>query len=48
MMEVTMFGLMRDGVMTGPMIWGMGVGMSLVVVVLVLGAIALIKYIVAR
>ena len=39
-----MFGMMRDGVMTGPMTWGMG----LVTVVLVLGAIALAKYIFAR
>jgi hypothetical protein len=42
-----MFGMMRDG-MTGPMTWGMGFTMVLVVVVLVLGAVALGKYIVSR
>ena len=43
-----MFGMMRDGIMTGPMTWGMGLGMGLVAVVLVLGAVALTKYLVAR
>ena len=43
-----MFGMMRDGIMTGPMTWGMGLGMGLVAVVLVLGAVTLIKYLVAR
>jgi hypothetical protein len=47
-MEMAMFGMMGDGVMTGPMTWGMGIGMSLVFVVLVLGAVALIKYVAAR
>jgi hypothetical protein len=47
-MEKAMFTMMRDGVMSGPMTWGMGIGMSLVVLVLVLGAIALFKYIVSR
>lgn len=37
-----MFGMMRDGVMSGP--WGMGIGMVLVVVVLVLAGVALVKY----
>jgi len=39
-----MFGMMRDGIMTGPMTWGMGLSMGLVAVVLVLGAVALLKY----
>lgn len=43
-----MFGMMRDGFAHGPMDWGMGLGMGLVAVVLVLGAIALFKYIVTR
>lgn len=43
-----MFGMMRDGIMTGPMTWGMGFTMVLVVVVLVLGAVALGKYIASR
>lgn len=43
-----MWGMMRDGVMNGHMGWGMGLGMGVVTVVLVLGAVALIKYIVAR
>ena len=43
-----MFGMMRDGVMNGPMTWGMGIGMALVVVVLVLGVVALAKYIITR
>ena len=38
-----MFGMMRDGIMTGPMTWGMGLGMGLVAVVLVLGAVTLIN-----
>jgi hypothetical protein len=42
--EAAMFGMMRDGIMIGPMTWGMGLGMGLVAVVLVLGAIALLKY----
>lgn len=33
--EAAMFGMMRDGIMTGPMTWGMGLGMGLVAVVLV-------------
>lgn len=41
--EVAMFGMMRDGVMNGPMTWGMGIGMGLVVIVLALGAAALVK-----
>jgi hypothetical protein len=47
-MEAGMFGMMRDGVMTGPMTWGMGLSMALVVVVLVLGSVALVKYIRSR
>jgi len=43
-----MFGMMQNGVMSGPMTWGMGVGMGLAVIVLVLGAIALGKYIFSR
>lgn len=39
-----MFDMMRDGIMNGHMGWGMG----LVLVVLVLAAVALVKYIVAR
>lgn len=41
-----MFGMMRDGIMNGH--WGMSLAMGLVLVVLVLGAVALVKYIVAR
>ena len=43
-----MWAMMRDGGMAGPMSWGMGFGMGLVTLVLVLAAIALIKYIVSR
>jgi len=43
-----MFGMMRDGAMKGSMTWGMGIGMALVVVVLVLGVVALAKYIIMR
>jgi hypothetical protein len=46
--EAAMWDMMRDGVMTGHMGWGMGLSMGVVTVVLVLGAVALIKYIVAR
>ena len=42
-----MFDMMRDG-MTGPMAWGMGISMTLVALVLILGAIALAKYIFSR
>jgi len=45
--EGVMFDMMRDG-MTGPMTWGMGIGMTLVALVLILGAIALAKYIFSR
>ncbi len=37
-----------DGTMTGPMMWGMGLVWVLVVIVLVLGAVALAKYIFGR
>jgi hypothetical protein len=47
-LAATMFGMMRDGIMNGYMGWGMGLRMGLVLVLLVLGAVALIKYIVAR
>ena len=43
-----MFDMMRDGVMNGHMGWGMGLGMGLIALVLVLAAIALFKYIIAR
>jgi len=43
-----MFGMMRDGVMNGPMTWGMGIGMGFVAILLALGAVALIKYITTR
>jgi len=33
-----------DGMMSGPMMWGMGLVWILVVIVLVLGAAALAKY----
>jgi hypothetical protein len=46
--ERVMFGMMQNGVMNGPMTWGMGVGMGLFVVVLVLGVIVLGKYIFSR
>ena len=35
---------MIDGMMDGTMMWGMGLGSILIIVVLVLGAAALIKY----
>jgi hypothetical protein len=41
-----MYGMMRDGIMSGP--WGMAIGMLLVLLVLVLGAVALAKYIFSR
>jgi hypothetical protein len=40
--------MMNDGTMTGAMHWGMGLVGILVVVVLVLGAVALAKYIFTR
>ncbi|HUI34277.1 MAG TPA: hypothetical protein VLX67_01980 [Stellaceae bacterium] len=43
-----MFGMMRDGFAHGSMGWGMGLGMSLIAIVLVLGAVALLKYLVTR
>lgn len=43
-----MLGMMRDGLTHGPMGWGMGLGMGLATIVLVLGAVALIKYILTR
>jgi hypothetical protein len=46
--EAAMWGMMRDGITYGHMGWGMGLGMGLVTIVLVLGAVALIKYIVTR
>jgi len=47
-LEAVIFGMMRDGIMSGHMDWGMGIGMGLVVLVLALAAVALVKYIVAR
>lgn len=43
-----MWNMMNDGVMNGPMGWGMGIIATLVVVVLVLGAVALAKYVFSR
>ena len=43
-----MWNAMNDGTMTGAMHWGMGFIGILVVVVLVLGAVALAKYIFTR
>jgi len=43
-----MWNMMNDGMMNGAMHWGMGIIGTLVVVVLVLSAIALVKYIFTR
>lgn len=43
-----MFDAMRDMMATGHMGWGMGGSMILVTVLLVLGVVALLKYIVFR
>jgi hypothetical protein len=43
-----MWKLINDGMMNGAMHWGMGIIGILVVVVLVLGAVALAKYIFTR
>jgi hypothetical protein len=43
-----MWNAMNDGTMSGAMHWGMGLVGVLVVVVLVLGAVALAKYIFTR
>jgi hypothetical protein len=43
-----MWNMMNDGAMNGAMYWGMGTIGTLVVVVLVLSAIALAKYIFTR
>ena len=43
-----MFGTMHDMMTTGHVTWPLGVGMAFVAVVLVLAAVALIKYIVVR
>ncbi|GEM_PF-6675409 len=45
---VPMFGWMQDMMTTGHMTWPMGAGMALLAVVLVLAAIALVKYIAIR
>ena len=45
-METNMQGMM-DGTMSGGMMWGMGIICLLIVVVLVLGAAALIKYLIS-
>lgn len=36
--------MMHDGMMSGGMMWGMGLIWLLVVIVLILGAAALVKY----
>ena len=43
-----MVDMMRDATIHGHMTWVMGVGMTLVAMVLILGAVALVKYIVSR
>jgi hypothetical protein len=43
-----MWNAMNDGTMSGAMHWGMGLIGVLVVIVLVLGAVALAKYIFTR
>lgn len=43
-----MFSAMHDMMTTGHMSWSMGAGMGLLAIVLVLAAVALVKYIVAR
>ena len=43
-----MWNMMNDGMMNGAMNWGMGTIGTLVVVVLVLGAVALAKYVFTR
>lgn len=36
--------MMQDGMMGGPMIWGMGIGWVLILILVILGIAALIKY----
>lgn len=43
-----MWNIMNDGMMNGAMNWGMGIIGTLVVVVLVLSAMALAKYVFTR
>jgi hypothetical protein len=43
-----MWNMMNDGMINGTMNWGMGIMGILVVVVLVLGAMALAKYVFPR
>ena len=45
---VRLFEMMRDTMATGHMGWAMGGGMVLLVLLLLLGAVALFKYIVFR
>jgi hypothetical protein len=46
--ECLMFGTMHDMVTTAHMTWPMGAGMALLGVVLVLAAVALVKYVIIR
>mgnify|MGYP001141244376 CR=1 FL=1 len=40
--------MMANGMMHGPMMWGMGIGWILILILAVLGIAALVKYLISK